>query len=42
MHLASMLKEAGGSPSHGNFRKARDEGARFDHPVHVRLTLGAR
>jgi multimeric flavodoxin WrbA len=32
MHLASMLKRAGGIPAYGNSRKEWDEGARFDHP----------
>ena len=30
MHLAKMLKQAGGFPSHGNQRSAWDAGARFD------------
>lgn len=30
MHLAKMLKEAGGIPAHGNQRSAWDAGARFD------------
>lgn len=32
MHLARMLKDAGGIPSHGNQRKAWDAGCTFDHP----------
>ena len=32
MHLARMLKDAGGVPAHGNQRAAWDKGARFDHP----------
>ncbi|MEM9666772.1 MAG: flavodoxin family protein [Bacteroidota bacterium] len=32
MHLARMLKDAGGLPAHGNQRSAWDAGARFDHP----------
>jgi multimeric flavodoxin WrbA len=32
MHLAAMLKRAGGVPAHGNQRAAWDAGARFDHP----------
>lgn len=32
MHLARMLKEAGGVPAHGNQRAAWDAGSRFDHP----------
>ena len=32
MHLARLLKEAGGIPPHGNQRKAWDNGERFDHP----------
>lgn len=32
MHLASMLKRAGGLPPEGNSRRAWDAGARFDHP----------
>ena len=32
MHLAAMLKKAGGIPTHGNSRQAWDDGARFDHP----------
>jgi len=30
MHLARMLKNAGGVPAHGNQRSAWDDGARFD------------
>ena len=32
MHLARMLKDAGGIPAHGNQRTAWDKGKRFDHP----------
>lgn len=32
MHLARMLKDAGGVPAHGNQRTAWDKGERFDHP----------
>ncbi len=32
LHLARMLKDAGGIPAHGNSRRAWDDGARFDHP----------
>jgi len=32
MHMARMLKDAGGIPAHGNQRTAWDNGARFDHP----------
>jgi multimeric flavodoxin WrbA len=32
MHLARMIKLAGGIPAHGNSRSAWDDGARFDHP----------
>ncbi|WP_323761467.1 flavodoxin family protein [Maricaulis sp.] len=32
MHMAAMLKRAGGLPSEGNSRTAWDDGARFDHP----------
>jgi multimeric flavodoxin WrbA len=32
MHVAAMLKRAGGIPAHGNQRSAWDAGARFDHP----------
>ncbi|MGH3925337.1 MAG: flavodoxin family protein, partial [Pseudonocardiaceae bacterium] len=31
MHLARMLKRAGGVPAHGNSRRAWDDGARFDY-----------
>ena len=30
MHLAAMLKAAGGFPAYGNSRKEWDAGARFD------------
>ena len=32
MHLARMLKDAGGIPNHGNDVEAWNDGARFDHP----------
>ena len=32
MHLAAMLRDAGGIPAHGNLRPQWDAGARFDHP----------
>ncbi len=32
MHVAAMLKRAGGFPSFGNQRSAWDAGERFDHP----------
>lgn len=32
LHLARMLKDAGGIPAEGNSRTAWDDGARFDHP----------
>jgi multimeric flavodoxin WrbA len=32
LHLARMLKDAGGLPAYGNSRKDWDEGARFGHP----------
>ncbi len=32
MHLAWMLKRAGGIPAHGNQRAAWEAGCRFDHP----------
>lgn len=32
MHLARLLKDAGGVPAHGNQRSAWDAGCRFDHP----------
>jgi len=32
MHLAGMLKRAGGLPAHGNQRAAWDAGDDFDHP----------
>jgi len=32
MHLARMLRDAGGIPAHGNQRSAWDAGARFDFP----------
>lgn len=32
LHLARMVKDSGGIPSHGNQRSAWDAGCRFDHP----------
>jgi multimeric flavodoxin WrbA len=32
MHLARMLKDAGGIPAHGNQRSEWEAGCRFDHP----------
>ena len=32
MHMALMLKTAGGIPAHGNQRSKWDAGCRFDHP----------
>ena len=32
MHLARMLKDAGGFPAHGNQRSSWDAGCRFDYP----------
>jgi multimeric flavodoxin WrbA len=32
LHLARMIKDAGGIPGHGNQRSAWDAGCRFDHP----------
>ena len=32
LHLARLLKEAGGVPAHGNQRSKWDAGCRFDHP----------
>ncbi len=32
MHVAAMIKRAGGIPANGNQRAAWDAGARFDHP----------
>jgi multimeric flavodoxin WrbA len=32
MHVARILREAGGIPAHGNQRTAWDAGARFDYP----------
>ena len=32
MHLARMIKDAGGIPAHGNQRSEWDTGCRFDHP----------
>jgi multimeric flavodoxin WrbA len=32
MHMARLLREAGGYPAHGNQRKSWDAGCRFDHP----------
>ena len=36
MHLASMIKSAGGIPAHGNSRRAWDAGARFRPSVPAR------
>lgn len=33
MHMAKMIKDAGGIPAYGNQRKAWDDGARFDFPT---------
>jgi hypothetical protein len=43
MHMARMLKDAGGIPSHGNNRNAWKAGYRFDYenPEHrARLSRG--
>ena len=32
MHMARLLRDAGGIPAHGNQRKAWADGCRFDHP----------
>ena len=32
LHMARMLKDAGGIPAHGNQKSAWDKGERFDHP----------
>jgi multimeric flavodoxin WrbA len=32
MHMARMLKDAGGIPAHGNQKSAWDKGERFNHP----------
>ena len=32
IHMARMLKDAGGIPAHGNQKAAWDKGERFDHP----------
>lgn len=32
MHMARLIKEAGGIPAHGNQRSQWDAGCRFDHP----------
>lgn len=32
LHMARMLKDAGGIPAHGNQRSKWDAGCRFDHP----------
>lgn len=32
MHMARMIKDAGGIPAHGNQRSGWDAGCRFDHP----------
>ncbi len=33
LHMARMIKDAGGIPAHGNQRSQWDAGCRFDHPV---------
>jgi len=33
MHLARMIRDAGGIPAHGNQRSEWEAGCRFDHPV---------
>ena len=33
LHLAQMIKDAGGIPAHGNQRSEWEAGCRFDHPV---------
>ena len=32
MHMAQMLKQAGGLPAYGNSREAWDDGTRYNHP----------
>ncbi len=32
MHLAAMLRDAGGIAAYGNLRSAWDADVRFDHP----------
>ena len=32
LHLARMIKDAGGIPAHGNQRTEWDAGCRFDYP----------
>jgi hypothetical protein len=32
MHVARLLKDAGGIPAHGNQRREWDAGCRFDYP----------
>ena len=32
MHLARLIKDAGGIPAHGNQKSLWDKGERFDHP----------
>jgi multimeric flavodoxin WrbA len=32
MHMARLLRDAGGVPAHGNQRSEWDAGCRFDHP----------
>ena len=32
LHMARLIKDAGGIPAHGNQRSAWDAGCRFDHP----------
>jgi multimeric flavodoxin WrbA len=34
MHMARLLKEAGGIPAHGNQQTAWDNGQRFDNPLY--------
>ena len=33
LHLARLIKDAGGIPAHGNQRSEWEAGCRFDHPV---------
>lgn len=40
MHMASMLKQAGGLPRYGNDREAWSEGERFGHPHPERIREG--
>jgi hypothetical protein len=32
MHMARLLRDAGGYPAYGNQRQLWDAGCRFDHP----------